>query len=1282
MNIRDWTIVVSTKSYEHLGILSNVDPSSISFVSNFNSADELSFDVYKYLDGHKEVMWDLLVPLKTLYVPELDEYFEIDLSLDESREKTVITITATSLCEAELGQIEIRDLNINNEDDINWDEENEVFLPTKFYDRNNPKTSLLDRLLEKAPHYAIGHVDDSLKDLQRSFQLNGDIYNCLTGDVAEQFQCLFLFDSTTRTVSAYDLASTCTQCGFRGEFVDDYECPECGSTNRTYYGDDTTIYIDTDNLTEDIKFETDTSSIKNCFKLEAGDEMMTTAVIAQNPNGSEYIYYLSEDTLADMPIELQNKLQQYNNEWNYYQNNHSIALNVFDINNVIRELKTGYELQFKDDKKTLNEIENQIIGYPNLMLVEYEARDLYQYVKSNMMPVAEQALVNASTEAAKLTVSNLSPLALQKVTNSTSSETVESALKNYAKVYAKTGYVSLDVTTTSLSNEASVDIEGANYKIWRGYIKVTNWSDDKDIRYSCASGVVTTEEEAQSNPMQIKVYDKFDEFIEQKIIKSIKTNEDDNNSVFNILKFSITNKDYSFNPTKEQQLKQALQLYSSTRVHSFADAFQTGLDIIVELGQARNEVYDIYYRKMELCTEIAEYKDFMLRIIEDFLRHVSEKRMEIQQMLNFQSYLGADLFRVYSMYRREGEYSNSNFISDNLSDAEVFDKAKEFLIEANRQLKIAATPQHTISGDLFNIFGVKDFEQIRNKFKNGNFLRVRVNDKIYRLRLIKWSPNASDDTKIDVEFSDLTVAPGISNDLSSILNSAKGMSSTYSYVSKQASSGKKANTRIDDIVRNGLNSALIQINNNINEEVTINNHGILARAYDADLDEYSPEQLRITGNMLIFSSNNWKSAETALGKNVFYTYDKDNDVWFTEEGYGLTAKYVQSGQIASSTIVGGEIYSDNYSFTEGMGTYMNLETGEFSLAGGIMTYDPDSRTFKMDFSKSGLSSSKEIQDLNDRIDNINVASGNNTYAGDVPPTLDNYPANEWTNKEGHVGDLYVYNYIDSKGKEVGDIYRFSTTDIGYEWKLISTSDGNVDTIAEIQEEYCQKPIEAGIPSIDDAGWSTTFPNFVDDMYTWIRVRMSITSGENSETDVEFKYIYSDPIIATGYNSIYHQITNRLDNDKKELDDKITELDSSINSISQDIDNNLRPLAMSVEQSVNELKYAYIDEDGNLKKSISFKDGAISLQNAAGSSSVTITNDAINLKTQNAEENVTTITSTEMIVTRGRYRDQLQIGSFAFIPRIKEDGSFGNLRFIKVTQAALDRIGNDDIDTEM
>lgn len=81
-NVEDFTYVLSTRNFTHLGQLNTVVNSI--YKRNLNAANEISFDLYQEWDGITCYVWDLVIDLKLLYIPELDEYFEIAVTMDET----------------------------------------------------------------------------------------------------------------------------------------------------------------------------------------------------------------------------------------------------------------------------------------------------------------------------------------------------------------------------------------------------------------------------------------------------------------------------------------------------------------------------------------------------------------------------------------------------------------------------------------------------------------------------------------------------------------------------------------------------------------------------------------------------------------------------------------------------------------------------------------------------------------------------------------------------------------------------------------------------------------------------------------------------------------------------------------------------------------------------------------------------------------------------------------------------------------------------------------------
>ena len=952
-NMQDLTFVLAKKNYDKIGALSNVDQNTVVYKKTMYGM-ELSFDVYKELDGIQEKLWYELTDFKLVWLKEINEYFQIIVSTDELS-YTKKTVTATSLCEAELSQVNLYNIEINTEDDIARDD----YKITTFYNMDDPESSLIHRILSKVPQYTIKHVDSSLSKIQRSFSVDGtSILDFLNGDCAEQFNCLFTFDSTDRSVSVYDLYAVCEDCGERDDMsnfthIDEngsliYTCPKCGSHNVKYYGEDTKIFVDNENLTDEVQLETDTDSVKNCFKLVAGDDLMTATVQLLNMNGSDYIYYVSDEQKKDMPKELVDKIESYD------------------------KLCASYNTE-----------------YESLVSQIYEASTKLYYYRNSMMPTIEHATVTAATEAAKLTAQNLSPLGLSSVSTSTSKATVESALKNYAKVYVKSGYAKLEINDSSFSY-GGTDSSGNHYGTWTGKFKVTNYSDETDIAYS--------------STISVKVYDNYQDFIEQKIKKTILNDANDDDSIFDVL--NINNLD---------NFKEALTYYCLNRLKSFYDAVQSALDVLVQMNQGvkgaivYDSLYVPYYNKLQACQAEIDKRQVTVNEWQTKYDNAVSRQQEIQKILNFEDYIGANLYKLFCCYRREDTYQNDNYISDGLEDQEVIERAKEFLEVAKKELVKSSTMQHSISTTLYNLLCIPEFKPILNSFEVGNWIRVRVDGNIYKLRLIQYEISFSNMNTISVEFSDVTKIRDSLTDFQSLVKDTQSMSSNYSYISKQADAGHKASVNMDKIVEDGLNSALVNIKNNDREEITYDNHGIRCREYDDISDDYSDEQLIITHNILGYTDDGMKSVKASLGKHEYTYYD--GNTFVKDVSYGLSCEFVQSGYIYGSQIISGDIYSSNYSPTAG--SHINLRNGSFSFAGGKFSYDSKSNNMilKGVTIKWDSSTPPEITDINGLNEQLSAIDD---YLDQLDGRIQSFsqttdPSTDWTTvslKEQHIGDLW------------------------------------------------------------------------------------------------------------------------------------------------------------------------------------------------------------------------------------------------------------------------------------
>lgn len=927
------TIILANRNGNKLGQL-KVNADSIELVDKFNDASEISFTINKYIDDKLTPLWEKVVDFKLIYCKEWDAWFEIKVELDEETE-TVKTVFCTQLGQAELSQIMLYNIEINTEKDIERDD----YKISILYDPDHPEASILNRILkDKAPHYSITYVSPTIAKIQRSFSFDGTSILYAFQEIAEEIGCLFQFDAgidengrLQRKISVYDLQQHCNDCGHRGEYTD--KCPKCGSTNIiSGYGDDTLIFVTSDELaSEGIELVTDTDSVKNCFKLEAGDDLMTATIRNCNPNGTEYIWHFSDAVKEDMSDELVEKIESYDE---LYKNQYNNKVSNVDSQMLGRynNLVDKYSIYNKD----LQKISTPIIGYANLMNANYNTIDMALFLKSTLMPSVEISETNAKEQASLLTASSLSPVAVADI-DIVSLATANSAVLAMAKIIVKSTFKA-EIKSSELTTSG-------NKKYWKGSFIVTNYSDEEDF--------------AESNQISVELNDDLETVTKQKIEKLLTKENTDDLSITGLFE-----KEYD-------DFCRELKKYALNPLISFHDACQACIDILIDQGVADKntwsdneagsegnlyeKLYLPYYNKLqaieaeikiredEISIILGVYDNDGNLILDGLQTNIEECRNEIQKALDFKSYLGEELWLDFCAYRREDTYSNDNYISDGLNNAELFKNAQEFIEIAENEIYKSAELQHSISTTLNNLLAIEKFKPLVDSFENGNWIRVQVDDQIYKLRLIEYDVDFGSFEKIPVEFSDVTKAKNGVTDVESILSQASSMATSYDSVKRQSAQGDNAQGTINQWLTSGLNSALVRIQNNDDEDIVLNRNGLLCRSYDDITETYAPEQFRLTHNIMAYTTDNWRTVSAALGKHDYIYYDS-NKVLQQGIDYGFTAKFVQAGYVNGSQIIGGEIYSQNY--TSATGTYINLNDGSFSWAGGKLKYDGNKISLK------------------------------------------------------------------------------------------------------------------------------------------------------------------------------------------------------------------------------------------------------------------------------------------------------------------------------------------------
>lgn len=731
------TLLLCRRDRTVLGALYPVTDLTVTW--NLDTCQELSFRVYKELLS--ETLWNGLDQFKLIYIPEFAEYFDLDVAVSET-EQSVKTITGKSLCEAELSQIVLYDIEINTESDIS----REDYTVAPVYDPEHPADSLLLRILDKAPHYSIGEVDAEIAEQVRPFSIHGkDIYAFLTEELSKELNCLVRFDSVHRRISLYAADS---------------------------YGRDTSVFVDRENLATSISLNLDKDSVKNTYRIQGGDDSMTAAVAACNPNGTNYIYHFSDTMRRNMSDTL------------------SHALTVY------QELYDSRQQEYADNMHSL-----------------YASIETTLYLTSGMMPKETLPDTSATAELAKLTAETIGTISVQRLSTA-STTTVTNAVLAMAKTLLAPGYL---VTAPEAAYSADTHT-------WVGRFCVTA---------SANSGNTAESETAITLPVD----ENYLNYTKQRILRSLNQYQVKSETTY----------DYT--------------LYGLNPLINFLDAYQACLDILIEMGAADadpnlglSDLYAFYYQERLLVSHEIQVREGQLKETQAKTDTYLNIRNTIQKALDLRTFLeNRSVWEEFCSFRREDSYQNDNYISDGLNDAELFKNAQDLMDTAEAELIQASEPAITMDASLNNLLAIPEFRPLVGQFRLGNWIRLACDGHIYKLRLSSCTLNYADLSTISVTFSNAV----------SLSSGIRTIRQTLSDIKQRRLRQNRSSSTED--------SGLTYVSPNydpvsdVSRNVTYHGNCLLGRSYDPDLGDYSGAQLKIIGNSIVFTTDNWATTQTLIG---------------------------------------------------------------------------------------------------------------------------------------------------------------------------------------------------------------------------------------------------------------------------------------------------------------------------------------------------------------------------------------------------------------------------------
>lgn len=732
--------------------------------------------------------------------------------------------------------------------------------------------------------------------------------------------------------------NTCTKCGYRGDY-DEY-CPECHSTEfEGQYGEDTTIFITTENLSSEITLDSDIDSAKNCFRVEGGDDNITAAVSNVNPNGTSYIYQIADWMKKDMPDELVLRLNEYENKYNEYLektyliNSQEMTLRYNDIVQYVEERYPSQTFEkIPLDDYSFGKIET----YEKLTDYYYQSISLYSYLNDAMMP--EMETVNKDIDSQLEILSAITSIAVNINVSSVQQGAVENAIASYAKCLIDTSLFSIDLLESSYATATH---------IWTGKIQLTEIADDTNVK--------------STDTLTITVNDDVLNFVQEKVQKAI--NKKEINDITNI-------SDVKNVPLED--FKKYLHYYSYSELKKIYQCFDDCTSIIVEsVAETKDEIikksvddYRLEYQnRLVEINAVMELRKSQLDVVTNIQNYIVKNKLAVRSELDIQTFLGDDLYKIFFAYRREQKYSNDNYISDDLTDSELIQKARELFEKAQKELDKASKITYSISATLNNLLAIPKFAPLRDYFEIGNWIRVKIDDEIYKLRLTSYDINYDDLDSISVEFSNVTKNSCTTASVQDVLNAASSISTTYNALTQQMDYTKSTNSIIKNWVYEGLDTTMTKIVNNAEtQDVTMGTSGIYCRAYDDIKGDYDDCYLRIINNGMYLFTDGGKTLKTAVGK-----------FWYNDKiVYGINAEVLVGNLLAGNQLLIGDSEGNVQITKDGI----IAKNGYFDISNGNKRVIIDPK----DFTKTGYIF--QINNGQESVVSIK-ADGNSVFNGEI-----------------------------------------------------------------------------------------------------------------------------------------------------------------------------------------------------------------------------------------------------------------------------------------------------------
>lgn len=220
------------------------------------------------------------------------------------------------------------------------------------------------------------------------------------------------------------------------------------------------------------------------------------------------------------------------------------------------------------------------------------------------------------------------------------------------------------------------------------------------------------------------------------------------------------------------------------------------------------------------------------------------------------------------------------------------------------------------------------YTDVYDAFALGNYFRIRIDGKDIKLRIISMSIDFENIESCEITFADASIVTNEASKIGSTIKQAASLATSYETAKKQIDKNISISTAFNKMLDEGLSMTQTHIMSTNNAEVLFDNCGLLGRQFNTDTNNYEPSQTRLNGRGLLFTNDNWKTPNIAIGEIV----------WNGKQITGIIAK----------NLIGEMIIGNNLEISNQSGSYTITNDG-FKMTQGTkyIEMNPSKPYFKL-----------------------------------------------------------------------------------------------------------------------------------------------------------------------------------------------------------------------------------------------------------------------------------------------------------------------------------------------